>query len=166
MDETLVFCTHQKLADGRLSPELPMRSLLGLFALAAFWARERRLEDLELAIAHSHPVVTAWKGESLIGFARATSDGVYRATIWDVVVHNDYQGQGIGRKLVGTLISHPHMSRVERIYLMTTYQQRFYERIGFQSNQSTTMVLQQNLPLDGTPLEIPLSAQSLEWAGL
>lgn len=139
-----------------LEPTLDVTQVLELFGLAAFWARERRPEEMALAIANSEPVVSAWCGEQLVGFARATSDGVYRGTIWDVVVHPEFQGRGIGRKLVETLLSHPKMSRVERVYLTTTYQQRFYERIGFQVNQSTTMVLQ------NSPLEMPLTTKTLE----
>jgi N-acetylglutamate synthase-like GNAT family acetyltransferase len=116
-----------------------------LFEQAAFWAQGRSLEDLNVAIANSEPVVSVWDGERLIGFARANSDGIYRATIWDVVIHPDYQGRGLGRKLVQTVLSHPRLSRVERIYLMTTHQQRFYERIGFECNSSTTMVLKDRL---------------------
>ncbi len=33
------------------------------------------------------------------------------------------------------------MNRVERVYLTTTHQQSFYERIGFELNSSSTMVL-------------------------
>lgn len=135
-----------------------LTQLENLFDKAAFWARERRTEELAVAIANSFPVVTAWDNQTLIGFARATSDGVYRATIWDVVVHPDYQGAGLGRKLVQTLISHPHMSRVERTYLMTTRQQRFYERIGFEENQTTTMVLF-NDPMEEA---LPLTAVEIE----
>lgn len=116
-----------------------------LFEQAAFWAQGRSLEDLSIAIANSEPVVSVWDEERLIGFARATSDGIYRATIWDVAIHPDYQGRGLGRKLVQTVLSHPRMSRVERVYLMTTHQQRFYERIGFECNSSTTMVLKDRL---------------------
>jgi N-acetylglutamate synthase-like GNAT family acetyltransferase len=94
-----------------------------------------------MAIAHSNPVVSAWDGKNLIGFARATSDGIYRATLWDVVIHPHYQGIGLGRKLVATALAHPHLNRVERVYLMTTQEQSFYERIGFQQNTTTTMVL-------------------------
>ncbi|NJK36109.1 MAG: GNAT family N-acetyltransferase [Oscillatoriales cyanobacterium SM2_2_1] len=115
--------------------------LKALFDLGAFWARERRLEDLVVMIANSDPVITVWDGAMLIGHGRATSDGVYRATIWDVVIHPDYQGRGLGRKLVQTILSHPKVCRVERVYLMTTHQQSFYERIGFTENASTTMVL-------------------------
>jgi N-acetylglutamate synthase-like GNAT family acetyltransferase len=120
--------------------------LLHLFQLSAFWAKDRKIEDLEIAIANSNPVVTVWDQEKLIGCARATSDGVYRATIWDVVIHPDYQGFGLGRKLVETVLSHPHVNRVERVYLMTTHQQNFYEKIGFKCNQTTTMLLENNDP--------------------
>jgi N-acetylglutamate synthase-like GNAT family acetyltransferase len=113
-----------------------------LFQLAAFWAKERTLKDLEIAVMNSNPVVTVWNYQQMIGFARATSDGVYRATIWDVVIHPQYQGHGLGRKLVETVISHPLLNRVERIYLMTTHQQDFYKRIGFAENRSSTMILE------------------------
>ncbi len=120
---------------------IDLHQLQELLESTAFWARERRLDDLALAIANSDPVVTFWDKEKMIGFARATSDGIYRATIWDVVIHPDYQGVGLGQKLVETVLSHPRMSRVERVYLMTTNKQHFYEQIGFQRNSSTTMVL-------------------------
>jgi len=118
-----------------------LRQLQQLFNAGAFWAQERSLDDLATVIAHSKPVISVWDQDRLIGFARATSDGVYRAAIWDVVVHPDYRGAGLGRKLVETVLAHPLMNRVERVYLTTTHQQRFYEQIGFQQNGSTTMVL-------------------------
>ncbi|MDY6782599.1 MAG: GNAT family N-acetyltransferase [Cyanobacteriota bacterium] len=129
----IVFCTDKAKVD--------LQQLLLLFQLAAFWAKDRCLEDLEIAIANSDPVITLWDSDRLIGFVRATSDGIYRATIWDVVVHPDYRGAGLGSKLVETAIAHPRLNRVERVYLMTTHQQNFYERIGFEYNSTTTMVL-------------------------
>lgn len=118
-----------------------LHQLRELLDVTAFWAQRRSLDDLRTAVEYSDPVVTVWDGDRMIGFTRGTSDGIFRATIWDVVIHPDYQGLGLGRKLVETLISHPRMNRVERIYLMTTHQQKFYERIGFKENQTTTMVL-------------------------
>ncbi|MFN3925985.1 MAG: GNAT family N-acetyltransferase [Pseudanabaenaceae cyanobacterium] len=117
-----------------------------LLQIASFWARERSTSDLAIALANSEPVVLVWDGDRLIGHARALSDGVYRATIWDVVIHPDYQGRGLGRKLVQTVLAHPKVARVERVYLTTTYQQAFYERIGFVPNSSTTMVLYNYTP--------------------
>lgn len=124
--------------------KIDLSQLQQLFKVTAFWAQNRSIEDLEIAIANSDPVVTVWDGEKIIGFARATSDGIYRATIWDVVIHPDYRGAGLGRKLVETVLTHPRLNRVERVYLMTTHQQSFYQRIGFEQNSTTTMVLHNN----------------------
>ncbi|BAB77642.1 GNAT family N-acetyltransferase [Anabaena sp. FACHB-709] len=121
--------------------EVDLYQLQQLFNISAFWAKGRSIEDLGIAIANSEPVISVWDAEHLIGFARATSDGIYRATIWDVVIHPDYQGNGLGSKLVETVLAHPRMRWVERVYLMTTNRQEFYEKIGFQANNSTTMVL-------------------------
>lgn len=132
-------CSHIQLCDR--SEQIDLQQLQHLFQRTAFWASDRRLDDLAIALQHSNPVISAWDDDRLIGFARAISDGIYRATIWDVVIHPDYQGAGLGRKLVETVLSHPHVNRVERVYLMTTHQQSFYEKIGFEVNSSTTMVL-------------------------
>ncbi len=120
--------------------DVDIYQLQALFNKSAFWAIDRNIEDLKMAIDRSEPVISVRDSDRLIGFARATSDGIYRATIWDVVIDCDYQKLGLGRKLIETLLSHPTMNRVERIYLNTTHQQSFYERIGFKQNTSTTMV--------------------------
>ncbi|HIK55022.1 MAG TPA: GNAT family N-acetyltransferase [Synechococcales cyanobacterium M55_K2018_004] len=135
------FWVHEGSAPQSECAPINLSELKELFNAGAFWARDRREEELAIAIRNSHPVVSAWDGDRLIGFARATSDGIYRATIWDVVIHPDYQGAGLGRKLVETVVMHPHVNRAERVYLMTSNQQRFYERIGFEENKTTTMVL-------------------------
>jgi len=143
-------CRNVRFCDRKT--DVDFEQLTALFARSAFWASERSSEDMKIAVENSDPVITAWDGDRAIGFARATSDGIFRATIWDVVIHSDYQGLGLGRKLVETLLGHPKMNRVERVYLMTTNQQKFYERVGFVENTTTTMLLEQS------PLEIDVAA--------
>ena len=128
--------------------DIDLYQLQELFNLAAFWAKGRSIKDWSIALANSEPVISVWDRELLIGFARATSDGIYRATIWDVVIHPDYQGNGLGSKLVETVLSHPRMQKVERVYLMTTHQEEFYKKIGFQVNNTTTMVLDNHSNFD------------------
>jgi N-acetylglutamate synthase-like GNAT family acetyltransferase len=123
------------------STDIDLHQLQALLNKSAFWAVDRQIEDLKIALDRSEPVVSAWDDDKLIGFARAVSDGIYRATIFDVVIDCDYQRLGLGRRLVATVLAHPCMQRVERIYLTTTHQQSFYERLGFVVNSSTTMVL-------------------------
>ncbi|MGD1903814.1 MAG: GNAT family N-acetyltransferase [Geitlerinemataceae cyanobacterium] len=149
-------CRNVRFCDRKA--DVDFTQLVALFARSAFWASERSAEDIKIAVENSDPVITAWDGDRTIGFARATSDGIFRATIWDVVIHSDYQGLGLGRKLVETLLGHPKMNRVERVYLMTTNQRKFYERIGFVKNTTTTMLLEQS------PLEIDVAALADERA--
>lgn len=149
--------SHIQFRTGHATVDIQQLKLL--FDITAFWAKERDLEGLAVAIANSNPIVTVWDRQKLIGFARATSDGIYRATIWDVIIHPEYQGAGLGRKLVETVLSHPLMNRVERVYLMTTHQQRFYERIGFQENSTTTMVLYNQPEFNPIPaVDLPMEA--------
>ena len=64
---------------------------------AVGWSR-RPLRKVKKAIQHSFLVVSMWEQRGaqrrLVGFSRATSDHAFNATIWDVVVHPDFQGKG------------------------------------------------------------------------
>jgi GNAT superfamily N-acetyltransferase len=42
--------------------------------------------------------------DALIGFARATSDHAFNATIWDVVVHPSSKVTGLGKALMKYMI--------------------------------------------------------------
>jgi len=105
--------------------------LQALFADNSFWASGRSAKDLRRMLRGSEAAVSAWRGGQLVGFGRATSDGCYRAVLWDVVVARDVEGQGLGRQLVEGLLASPSVSGAERVYLMTTNSVGFYERLGF-----------------------------------
>jgi ribosomal protein S18 acetylase RimI-like enzyme len=120
--------------------DIDLLQLQALFDAHAFWAKGRSIADLQVAIEHSDPTISMWDGAKLIGFARATSDGIYRAMIWDVVIDESYRGLGLGRRLVNTLIQHPKLAVVERVYLTTSHQQHFYEKLGFVRNDTATMI--------------------------
>lgn len=113
----------------------PSRGLLKLQRLLnqhAFWAQGRSIAELRQMLMGSSAVVSLWQGKRLVGFGRATSDGIYRAVLWDVVIPQDLQGKGLGRLLVEGLIESPQLRGVERIYLMTTNSSGFYLQLGFE----------------------------------
>ena len=89
----------------------------------------------------SDVAVTAWHGSQLVGFGRATSDGIFRAVLWDVVVDGAYQGRGLGRQIVEGLLERPCLRRVERVYLMTTNSSGFYERLGFSGEHGQQLLV-------------------------
>ena len=119
-----------------LGPDLkPSRGLLKLRRLLhkhAFWAQKRNTADLKRMLAGSTVVVSLWRGKRMVGFGRATSDGIHRAVLWDVVVAGDLQGRGLGRRVVEALLSAKAIRNAERVYLMTTNSSGFYQQMGFE----------------------------------
>src|SRR5574341_1232765 len=61
-------------------------------------------DDLAHVIATSQFFVVAYDGEQLVGFGRVLTDGVLHAMIYDMIVHTDYQGHGIGTQILQRLI--------------------------------------------------------------
>ena len=102
---------------------------------AVGWSR-RPLRKVRKAMQHSFLVVSMWeeKGASrrLIGFARATSDHAFNATIWDVVVHPRSQGKGLGKALINYMIKRLRQEDISNITLFADAQVvKFYNRLGF-----------------------------------
>ena len=94
---------------------------------------------LRQALEHTHAILwiraiktTRWaKSQQLLGFARATSDGL-TATIWDVAVNPSWQRVGLGRGLVERLVG---ALCADGIPLITLYAEPgvvgLYEKLGF-----------------------------------
>ena len=115
-----------------LSPTRGLLKLRLLFKKHAFWAETRTSNDLKAMLAGSTVVVSLWRGKRMVGFGRATSDGIHRAVLWDVVVAGDLQGRGLGRRVVEALLSAKAIRNAERVYLMTTNSSGFYQQLGFE----------------------------------
>jgi N-acetylglutamate synthase-like GNAT family acetyltransferase len=97
-------------------------------------------------LTSSQAVVSAWHGSDLVGFGRATSDKIYRAVLWDVVVVAEHQGKGLGSELVAMLLSHRNVARVERVYLMTTNSAGFYTKLKFHENHGQKLMMRKSHP--------------------
>lgn len=74
------------------------------------WAR-RHPNKLKTALENSYMVCTLHverfdetaeqvEARKLIGMSRATSDHVFNATMWDILIDPEYQGMGLGKTLV------------------------------------------------------------------
>ncbi|MBM4124475.1 MAG: GNAT family N-acetyltransferase [Nitrospira sp.] len=113
--------------------------LATLYAQAP-WATGRTPVEIREMLTQTDLAVSAWDGARLVGFGRVLTDYIYRASIWDVIVDRDYQGQDIGTQLVQRMLHHPSLKRVELFWLCTRDKQAFYEKLGFSSKEQTGMV--------------------------
>jgi ribosomal protein S18 acetylase RimI-like enzyme len=105
---------------------------------AVGWSR-RPLRKVKKAIQHSFLVVSLWQMRGsrrrLIGFARATSDHAFNATLWDVVVHPDFQGKGLGKALMKYIIKKLRSEDISNITLFADpHVVDFYRSLGFISD--------------------------------
>lgn len=98
----------------------------------------RRPAELQLAFSRSVAQAFAFHESRLVGVARAVGDGVYYASLVDVLVHPDFQRRGVGSKLVEHI-----QARLTYPLLFTLTAspdvQAFYERLGWR-RQSTSMI--------------------------
>ncbi len=105
---------------------------------AVGWSR-RPLRKVKKAIEHSFIVISMWEQRgtyrSLIGFSRATSDHAFNATIWDVVIHPEFQGKGLGKALMKQLIKELRRADISNITLFAdSHVVDFYRELGFMSD--------------------------------
>ncbi|MCD4819608.1 MAG: GNAT family N-acetyltransferase [Candidatus Cloacimonetes bacterium] len=75
--------------------------------------------------------VTAYHNDTLIGFARAISDGHYYTGIYDVIVTLQYQKKGIAKEMMKMLLD-----KFKGTYFFLSYtagNQGFYQKCGFEN---------------------------------
>ena len=99
------------------------------------WVR-RPLKKVKKALENSFLIVYLFyyknNSKELIGFARATSDNSFNATIWDVVIHPDFQGKGLGKTLMNQIIKQLRYYDISTITLFADPQViKFYKHLGF-----------------------------------
>lgn len=99
------------------------------------WVR-RPLKKVKLALDNSflsiHVFYYDQQKKQLIGFARVTSDNSFNATIWDVVIHPDFQKKGLGKVLMYQVIKELRYYDISTITLFADPQViKFYRNLGF-----------------------------------
>ena len=130
----------------RFIPKRGIRKLQVLLDKNTSWATKRNEHNIRRMLSKSDAIVSVWKGNKLIGFGRATSDRIYRAVLWDIVVEKSYQRSGVGKLIVTSLLSNRLIANAEKTYVMTTEFANFYKRMGFQleKNQNLMILLKNN----------------------
>ena len=96
----------------------------------SYWARERTLEQTRTAIKNSLPF-GAYKGENQVGFARVVTDYATFAYLGDVFILPEYQGNGLGKFLMKTILENPDLQNFRRWILATKDAHTLYEKYEF-----------------------------------
>ena len=98
--------------------------------LSVGWSSGHYPDKLAVAMKNSGSVFTAWDGDVLVGLINTLDDGIMTVYAHYMLVHPEYHGTGIGRKLVRLVAE--HYRDYLRIVLITYAKEaEFYRKCGF-----------------------------------
>jgi GNAT superfamily N-acetyltransferase len=92
------------------------------------WPRDYDVARAADALTHSVNI-GAWDGERLVGAVRFLTDGYFFGCVSEILVDPDYQGQGIGRRLMERALD---VAPRGKLFLGAQPQSvEFFERLGY-----------------------------------
>jgi GNAT superfamily N-acetyltransferase len=97
----------------------------------AYWAKGRPPALTERSVAHCLCFGVYAPEGGQIGFARLLTDYTFRAHLGDVFIDPAARGRGLGRALIGTILSHPELTTVVDWTLKTRDAHWLYRPFGF-----------------------------------
>ena len=113
--------------------------------LSVHWISGNYPERLYKALMNSSTVLIVWDGEKLVGLTRVLDDTEMLAQIHYVLVHPDYQGQGIA----GKMIEHIKEKYKNFLYIEGMPEDKnnvpFYEKHGFSVMKNGAAIQIRNL---------------------
>lgn len=102
------------------------------FLTNAYWSPGIPLSLVEKSIKGSLSF-GLYRGERQVGFARVISDYATYAYIADVFVLEEYRGQGLSKRLMKSIMTHPKLQGLRRWSLVTRDAHGLYAQFGFQT---------------------------------
>ena len=107
----------------------------------SYWSKGITKEQVQQAIAHSL-CFGVYEGKKQVGFARVVTDYARMAYLADVYILGKYQGQGLGKELIKTIINYPALQGVSRWMLLTKDAHGLYEQNGFTAPKFPEMYME------------------------
>lgn len=98
----------------------------------SYWAKGRSIERVKKSIENSLCFGMYDADSNMLGFARVVTDKVVFAYLMDLFIFDEFQGIGLGTKLVQHVIEHPDL-QVRLWFLATATAHGLYEKFGFSS---------------------------------
>lgn len=104
---------------------------------SSYWAKDRQKETIEKSIKNSI-CFGVYKDDIQVGFARCVTD--YATVYWlaDVIINECYQGLGLGKALIDTIVNHIDLKGCFGI-LKTADAHNLYRKYGFELDSEKFM---------------------------
>lgn len=83
----------------------------------------------KVSFENSFAVIFVFDENKMIGMGRSISDGVRQSALYDIAIDADYQGRGIGKKIVNALVD--KTPDCNFILYASPRKEAFYIKLGF-----------------------------------
>ena len=100
---------------------------------------EKPANDLAVVFSNSRFKCFVYENDKLIGAGRTLADGLDCSYICDVAIHPEYQGLGLGKKIVEKLVSLSQGHKKIILYA-NPGKEGFYRKLGFKK-MNTAMAI-------------------------
>jgi GNAT superfamily N-acetyltransferase len=100
-------------------------------SIEAYWSMGVTRDVVERSIANSICFGVYAPDGQQVGFARAVTDKATFAWIADVYIEEEHRGDGLGKRLVESVLGHPELKGLRRWFLATADAHELYRRYGF-----------------------------------
>lgn len=111
-------------------PEKLDREAIHAYLTRSYWA-EGRSKELVFKSLENSLNFGLYDGDRQIGLARVVTDYVLYAYLCDVYVLEEYQGQGLGKWMLGCMMSYPNFDTLRLWTLRTRDAHELYRQYGF-----------------------------------
>lgn len=124
--------------EDKLDPSI-LLELIKIMDFSGFHLESRDLKREKQAIKNSISFC-AYENKKLIGYLRVFGDKEYYWSIWDVMVHPDYQNLGLGKKLLEEALSYIKKQNPIKIFLFSADGKKlFYKQFGFNTTRASVL---------------------------
>ena len=106
--------------------------LIQQFLAGSYWAKGIPLETVERSIEGSMGFAVLDRDDYQVGFARVITDKATFAYIADVFILPEARGNGLGKWLIKTILSHPELQGLRNWTLFTADAHGLYRQSGFE----------------------------------
>ena len=98
----------------------------------SYWAENRSIDVIKITVTNS-VCFSVYKGDDQIAFARVVTDYATFGYIADVIVADEYRGNGIGKWLMDVIVNDERW-KGKLLMLATDDDHSLYEQYGFKKN--------------------------------
>ena len=98
---------------------------------------ERDIVDMRKALLRSIWVGSVQNKDNVIAVARLVGDGIYNVILYDLLVHPDFQGQGLGTRLTQAAHQFVKSMNIDRLECISSVSaEPFYRKIGWEEGHA------------------------------